>query len=183
MRYYRNNSSQTCLWDVIIQLCSISDSSTSIEMVLFDTTIGSKATEATGTDEQAAWSLSQLTCQESEDCTRANSLYQYWNTSMNCKNSSPLLMCMALSFSCLNQHTMILQPSQQRWSSPWQAYNHSISSNSFGFHAMTTKLSKILIKNKDTTITLTLPPLLQVALKVSYLLQSWATTALLLMSL
>jgi hypothetical protein len=48
---------------------------------------------------------------------------------------------------------------------------------------MTTKLSKILIKNKDTTITLTLPPLLQVALKVSYLLQSWATTALLLMSL
>ena len=39
--------------------------------------------------------------------------------------------------------------------------------NPSGFCAMTTKLNKLLLKNKDTTITLTLPPLLRVALQVS----------------
>jgi hypothetical protein len=39
--------------------------------------------------------------------------------------------------------------------------------NPSGFRAMTTKLSELLAKNKDTTITLTLPPLLRVALQVS----------------
>jgi hypothetical protein len=38
--------------------------------------------------------------------------------------------------------------------------------NALGFHAMTTKLNKLINKNKDTMITLTLPPLLQVALQV-----------------
>ncbi|KAF8224892.1 hypothetical protein L208DRAFT_1380902 [Tricholoma matsutake] len=37
--------------------------------------------------------------------------------------------------------------------------------NASGFCAMTTKLNELLAKNKDTTITLTLPPLLQVALQ------------------
>lgn len=39
--------------------------------------------------------------------------------------------------------------------------------NPSGFCAMTTKLSELLAKNKDTTITLTLLPLLRVALQVS----------------
>jgi hypothetical protein len=38
--------------------------------------------------------------------------------------------------------------------------------NTSGFRAMTTKLNELLTKNKDTTITLTLPPLLRVALQV-----------------
>jgi hypothetical protein len=39
--------------------------------------------------------------------------------------------------------------------------------NPSGFCAMTIKLGELLVKNKDTTITLTLPPLLRVALQVS----------------
>jgi len=55
--------------------------------------------------------------------------------------------------------------------------------NPSGFRAMMTKLSELLVKNKDTTITLTLPPLLRVALKVGYVLQSRVITAFSLMSL
>jgi hypothetical protein len=44
---------------------------------------------------------------------------------------------------------------------------HKPLANALGYCAMVTKLKELLAKNKDMTIMLTIPPLLQVAREVS----------------